>query len=408
VKIAQVDVDYDYSSTGKIVTDLVSVYTKSGHSSIAYYGRGRTSRCENAHRISSKSEVLLNVLGTRITGLTDALSPLSARHLIKQLERFKPDIVHLHEMHGYFVNIRLLVNYLRLKSIPTVWTFHSEYMYTGKCGQSYDCEKWKVECKKCPLLREYPKSWFFDFTRHMFHKKKSMFSDFEQLHLVAPSEWLASRMRQSMVKDKNISVVHNGLDIELFSRRDTGQLRASLGLTNEYVVLTVGSDLMSERKGGKWILELARRNPNLNIVFIMIGIKKLPQDIPDNVRMIPHIFDQSLLAEYYSLSNVLVLLSERETFSMVCAESLACGTPVIGFDAGAPKEVALPGFGEFVPYANLDDLESLLLKVQSGEISLKSSTECEQFARENYSKERMAKEYFSIYQQLLTRNSGEK
>lgn len=405
MRIAQVDVNYNFSSTGKIVADLVTGLGDLGHSTMACFGRGPDSKNDNVHRISSRAEVLVHALGTRVSGLTGGFSPLSTRRLIEHLEHFMPDVLHLHDLHGYFVNIRPLIDYLKAKRIPTVWTFHSEFMYTGKCGHAFDCEKWKTECHNCPDLKGYPKSLFFDFTTRMFQEKQSMFADFEQVHLVAPSEWLANRMRQSIVRDKPISVVHNGLDIATFYRRDTKELRSSLRLTNEYVVLSVGSNLLSELKGGRWVLELAKRNPNADMVFVMVGVEQVPKQIPANVKMIPRIFNQNLLAEYYSLADVLLLTSTKETFSMVCAESLACGTPVIGFDSGAPKEVALPGFGEFVPYSDLEALESLLLRVKTGEVPLMSSTECEQFARARYSKDSMVKAYESIYQQLINRHT---
>lgn len=406
MKIAQVDVNYNFSSTGKIVADLVTGLDDLGHSTTAYFGRGPDSGNDNVYRISSSAEVLLHALGTRITGLTDNFSPLSTRRLIEHFEHFMPDVVHLHDLHGYYVNIRPVVDYLKARRIPTVWTFHCEFMYTGKCGHAFDCEKWKTECKNCPDLRGYPKSWFFDFTTRMFREKQALFADFERLHLVAPSEWLANRMRQSIVRHKPISVVPNGLDVATFCRGDTKGLRSSLGLTKEYVVLSVGADLLSERKGGRWVLELARRNPSAGIVFVMVGVEKMPKQTPPNVRMIPRIFDQNLLAQYYSLADVLLLTSTKETFSMVSAESLACGTPVIGFDSGAPKEVALPGFGEFVPYPDVGALESLLLRVKTGETALRSSTECERFARARYSKDSMVKAYESIYRQLINKHLG--
>jgi len=406
MKIAQVDVNYNFSSTGKIVADLITGLGDLGHSTMARFGRGPDSKNDNVHRISSRAEVLLHALGTRVTGLTGGFSPLATRRLIEHFENFMPDVVHLHDLHGYYINIRPLIEYLKAKRIPTVWTFHSEFMYTGKCGHAFDCEKWKTECNNCPDLKGYPKSWFFDFTTRMFREKQALFADFERVHLVAPSEWLADRMRQSIVRDKPISVVHNGLDIATFYRRDTKELRSSLRLTNEYVVLSVGSNLLSELKGGRWVLELAKRNPNADMVFVMVGVEQVPKQIPRNVRMIPRILDQNLLAEYYSLADVLLLTSTKETFSMVSAESLACGTPVIGFDSGAPKEVALPGFGEFVTYSDLEALESLLLRVKTGEAILKSSTECEQFARARYSKDSMVKAYESIYRQLMDKHLG--
>lgn len=405
MKIAQVDVNYNFSSTGKIVAQLGSGLDAMGHSTMVCFGRGPDIEAGNVHRISSKAEVLAHVLGTRITGLTDYFSPLSTRRLIEHFKKFKPDVVHLHDLHGYFLNITSVVDFLKINRIPTVWTFHCEFMYTGKCGFAFNCEKWKTECNNCPSLRDYPKSLFFDFTTSMFQEKQRMFANFENLHLVAPSEWLANRMRQSIVQDKHISVIHNGLDITTFRRRLTTKLKSSLGLTNEFIVLSVGADLLSERKGGKWVLELAKRNLDTDIVFVMVGVDEAPNIFLPNVRIISRVLDQDKLAEYYSMADVLLLTSERETFSMVCAESLACGLPVIGFDSGAPTEVALPGFGKFVPYANIAALEALLFCVRSGQAGLMSPTECEKFARDRYSKETMIKRYESIYQKLINHHS---
>lgn len=401
MKIMQVDVNYAFSSTGKIVADLVSGLNELGHTTSAFYGRGANSNLENVHKISSDFEVVLHALSTRLTGLTDGFSPLSTNRLIAHIESFKPDIIHLHDLHGYYLNIEDLVVYLKRKKIPTVWTFHCEFMYTGKCGYAFDCVKWKTECDQCPRLNDYPQSLFFDFTNRMFLEKKKMFDDFHLLHIVSPSEWLADRIRQSIVGNKKLSVIYNGIDTEIFYKRSTSLIKSEFNIGDQFVALSVGSDLLSSRKGGKWILELARRVFSKNILFIMVGVDQVPKNIPNNVRIVHRINDQDLLAEYYSVADVLLLTSEKETFSMVSAESLACGTPIIGFDSGAPKEVALPGYGQFVSYADLNALESLLHAVKEGEVKFMSSNECINFARRRYSKNTMVDAYLRVYQSLL-------
>jgi glycosyltransferase involved in cell wall biosynthesis len=233
----------------------------------------------------------------------------------------------------------------------------------------------------------------------MFDQKRSMFEGFDHLQLTAPSCWLADRMRESaIVGDKSITVVPNGLDIDVFHPRESDALRVQLGLTDEYIVLSVGSNLLSEIKGGRWVLELAKRNPEM--VFIMVGVEAPPASIPPNLKLIPCIYNQNLLAEYYSMADVLLLTSSKETFSMVSAESLACGTPVIGFDSGAPKEVAPPGFGKFVPYADLNGLESLLRKTKTGLLPMKTAEECQEFAVRRYAKDVMVTAYEGIYRQM--------
>lgn len=399
MKIALVDVNYQSSSTGKIVDDLVTCLEGGGHSTLAFFGRGEDPLLARVHKISPGVEVALHALGTRLTGLTGCYSPIATRRLIRLLSDYQPDIVHLHDLHGYFLNIRELVAYLKSNSIPTIWTFHCEFMYTGKCGYAFDCNKWKSQCGNCPNLHDYPKSWFFDFTAKMFEQKRQMFVGFDNLHLTAPSLWLANRMRESaIVGDKHITVVPNGLDIDVFRPRESDALRAQLGLTDKFIALSVGSNLFSEIKGGRWVLELAKRNPEM--AFVMVGVEASPATVPENIKLIPHLYNQYLLAEYYSMADVLLLTSAKETFSMVSAESLACGTPVIGFDSGAPKEVAPPGYGEFVPYADLNGLESLLRRAKNGMLFMKSAKECEKFAVCCYAKDIMVKAYEGIYSQM--------
>ena len=172
MKIALIDVNFDYSSSGKIVSTLHDELINRGNSVKSFYGRGPTLIKKNVVKISSRVEFVFHVIAARISGLLDIFSPFSTYKLIKNLESFKPDIVHLHELHGYYINTYELLNYLKKKNIPIVWTFHCEYMMTGKCGFSETCNKWKLECDKCPKLREYPASLLFDFTKYMFNKKK--------------------------------------------------------------------------------------------------------------------------------------------------------------------------------------------------------------------------------------------
>ena len=399
MKIAQIDVNYGSSSTGKIVSDLRVGLEESGHSVQAFFGRGPVSNIDAAHKISHDLEVGLHVLGTRVTGFTGDYSPMATRNLIKALDTYKPDLVHLHDLHGYFVNINTVVNYLKKNNIPTVWTFHCEFMYTGNCGYALDCDKWQTHCEACPSLAEYPKTWFFDRTAKMFDVKYKMFDDFENLHIVSPSDWLARRIRKSVIAgSKDISVISNGLDLDVFYPRDPNDLRSNLKLKDQFTVLSVGSNFWSKLKGGEWILKLAERMPQ--VLFVMVGVDSRPNLAPDNVHMIPPVRDQNLLAEYYSAADVLLLTSSHETFSMVTAESLACGTPVVGFDSGAPKEVAPNGYGSFVTHGDIEGLQ-VYITGHMKQSNKKQSSKYSDFAKKMYSKERMVQKYESIYKNLV-------
>ena len=402
MKIALVDVNYGESSTGKILADLVAGLEQRGHRATAFYGRGEdTAEAAVACRISSPWEVRFHALATRVTGFTDGFSPLATRKLLNMLDHLDPDVVHLHDLHGYFVNIGELCAYLKRRRIATIWTFHSEFMYTGRCGYAMECEGWRTGCRHCPDLSRYPASWLFDFAGRMFADKQALFADFERLALAAPSHWLARRMGESMVGNRPIDVVANGLDTHVFRPRNVSALRTEMGLEDKYCVLTVGAGLMSERKGGRWVIELAKRFASEKVAFLMIGVDQIPAELPANVIMHPRIADQNRLAEFYSLGDVLLLPSEKETFSMVSAEALACGLPVIGFDSGAPKEVAPAGYGSFVPYGDLDGLEALLRNVRQGLGGLQVRSACVEFAARHYSVESMVAGYEAIYQRMI-------
>ncbi len=402
VKIALLDVNYGSSSSGKIVSILHDELVKQGYDVKSFYGRGPKVRKLNVHKISTRLEFIFHVLATRLTGLIDIFSPFSTNKLIKFLDIFKPDLIHLHELHGYYINTYKLLKYLKEKKIPIIWTFHCEYMFTGKCGFAENCNKWKTECNQCPKLREYPSSLFFDFTKLLFYKKKKILTEIDKIHFTAPTKWLADRMLQSIIKNKSISVVPNAVDLNIFKNNKDLISKEDVNISKDsYVVLSVGADLMSDRKGGKWVFNLARKNLDKNIIFLMIGAYNLNIEPPKNVKIISYLKDKTSLAKYYSIADVFLLTSSSESFSMVCAESLACGTPIIGFDSGAPLEIVREDFGKFVKYGDIESLNILLNNIINKKVIFEDSKVCSKFITNAYSEFNMTKKYIEIYKKIL-------
>jgi len=397
MKVLMVDVNYNFSSTGKIVHDLTAQLRMEGHVVEASYGRGKETNEAGLFKIASGVEVVLDATLSRISGMVGYFSPLATRRLIAQVERFNPDVVHLHELHGYYVNIFDFINYLKCKGIKVVWTFHCEFMYTGRCGYANECEKWKDTCHSCPQLSEYPKSLLFDFSEKMHLEKKELFEGFENLVIVAPSNWLARRISESFLVNKRIQVINNGIDTDVFKPTEFEFLKIRHSLSDEFVAISVAPDLMSDRKGGKWVVELAERYLGENIKFILIGVTVLEAVWPDNVIALPLLTSQYELAAYYSMADITILSSRKETFSMVTAESLACGTPILGFDSGAPPEVAPSGYGYFVEYGDLNALGSMLMDFVNGKPLYSSEDACVEFSSSNYSKRKMFSSYTSLY-----------
>lgn len=407
MKILLIDVNYKHSSTGKIVYDLSESLKSDGYTSKVLYGRGDNINDESAYRVAPSSEVFFHAAMTRITGLVGNYSFLATKNVIEEIKKFKPDVVHLHELHGYYINIESIVNYLSDYNIPVVWTFHCEFMYTGKCGHAYECEQWKTECRKCPQLKEYPASLYLDFTNYMFNKKKQYMQNLEQLYIVTPSQWLANRVKESFLKNKFITVIPNGIETsDIFYPRDYKHLVLKHSLKDKKVILAIAPDIMDERKGGKWVLEIAKRFTD-DYCFIMIGVEDDLINVPNNVITIKRTNNQHELAEYYSVADLLLLTSVKETFSLVTAESLACGTPVVGFDSGAPKEVAPKGYGRFVDYGDIDSLSNIIIDFYSKKLNLHDSNECRRFAVSNYSKDKMYLNYLNLYKHIVKKDKHE-
>ena len=404
MKILLIDVNCKQGSTGKIVYDLYKGCNLIGYTAAVCYGRGTVVEESNILKFSRDIEMYAHAFLTRITGLTGCYSFFATQRLLKFIESFKPDVVHIHELHAYFVNIRPLLNYLKKNGIKTVWTFHCEFMYTGKCGHAYECEKWKTECGKCPNIKGYPSSFFFDFTKKMFNEKKMLFNHYNNLTIVTPSQWLADRVNLSFLNKKDIKIVHNGIDTQnIFKPRNFERLKLKHAILKEKIVLTIASGLLSEQKGGRYILEIAKRMKGENIKFILIGVDKTSEKFDSNVIALGRTANQMELAEYYSMADITVLPSKKETFSLICAESLACGTPIIGFDSGAPSEVAPEGYGIFVPYGNVNEMEIVLRLALNNRNNLRDSYECVRFSRERYDKSVMVNKYIDIYKNIMLR-----
>lgn len=402
MKILQIDVNCKNSSTGKIVYDLYKDLNVLGHEIMICYGRGALVNENNIYKFGLNIETCTHALLTRVTGFTGVFSPLSTYKLIKILDEFKPDIVHIHELHGYFVNISTVINYLKEKKINTVWTFHCEFMYTGKCGYSYECEKWKTECNKCPHLSDYPASLFFDFTRTMFYQKKKLFENFENLKIVTPSKWLANRVKESFLKDKDICVIHNGIDTQnIFYSRSFDHLKKKHNLQNEKIVISVAPNIMDERKGGRFVLEIAKKLSSENIKFILIGVEDTKEIFDNNIIALGRTTNQIELAEYYSMADIFLICSKKENFPTTCIESLSCGTPIIGFDEGGTKETAPNEYGIFIEDNNINLISKKINDVLTNRITLKSKKECSIFAKKVYSKEVMIENYLILYKEMM-------
>lgn len=398
MRVLYINVNCKSNSTGKIVYDLYTQTRQAGYEAAVCFGRGPLVEEPDIYKFGLDWETLLHALLTRVTGLTGCWSFFSTRRLLRFIDRYQPDVVHMHELHAYFVNLQPLYDYLAGHQIPVVYTCHCEFAYTGKCGHAFECEGWKSGCGNCPQVKDYPKSMFFDFTSRMFRQKRNQWEKLRNVVITTPSRWLADRVKQSFLGQRDIRVVHNGINTaQIFHPSETEALRKEHGLTDEKIVLAVAPRLMHERKGGGWVVKLAQMMKDENVKFFMIGVENLKEEFPDNVVAMGKVTDQQKLAAYYSMADCFVICSEKETFSLTCAESLCCGTPVAGFCAGAPETIFMQPQALFAPYGDLDCLAKYVRNQLNADFD---RAELAQKMQLLYSGDNMYRQFETIYKEL--------
>jgi len=340
MKVLYIDVNCKNSSTGNIVYNLHQQCKLNNIESAVCYGRGPKIKESNIYKFGSDIETCLHAFLTRITGYTGCYSYFSTRRLIKYIKRFKPDVVHIHELHAYFVNIKQLLMYLKKNNVPTVFTNHCEFLYTGKCGHAKSCNKYSENCGHCPLLKEYPKSILFDHTKHMLKVKRKIFEGWDNIFIVSPSNWLNNKINNSFLKNKKRIVIHNGINTEIFNYKGKNNKKK--------IVLSVAPNIFSTNKGGYKILEIAKQLDNEDIEFVLVGATKPFPIVPKNVKIYGLIDDKQELAKMYSNADCFLILSEYENFPTTCLEAQCCGTKVVGYDVGGVKETTISNCGILV------------------------------------------------------------
>lgn len=403
-KILQINSVYGVGSTGRLTKDLHHALAKDGLESTVLYGRGPNTQDEGVIRVCSDLYGKAQSLTSRLTGLSYGGCLLSTAMILRTLDREQPDIVHLQCVNEHFVNIYRLVSWLRDNRIRTVLTLHADFMFTANCGSSLECEGWRDGCLACPDVKRATKSLLLNRTAESYDRLKDAFDGFgNRLSVVSVSPWLMERAKSSpMLRSFKHSTIMNGVDANVFKPTDSQEVRWMYDLGERKIVLHVTAqfdDSPGYLKGGSYVFELARRMTNDLVTFVVIGPSRIAGSVPDNVLMLGKLSDGNELARWYSAASCTLLTSKQETFSLVCAESLCCGTPVVGFRAGGPESIAYPAASTFESHGDLDALESCvreaILAKRDQRISIAEQ------ARLLYAKEVMVRRYEEEYRRML-------
>lgn len=402
MKILQINCVYKFGSTGKIVDSIGQALRNQGHEVFTCYGNGDSNYDMFSQKICTNFEHKLNALLLRVIGIPYGGVYFSNAKFEKIVLKYHPDVVHVHCINGRMINVYRLFKFLGKNGIKTVVTLHAEIFHTAGCSHAYDCEKYKTQCENCEWYKTWTNSFFFERAKLSWSLMNNAFSYFDpnKLIVTAVSPWLAERAKQSAILRKRpVEYVPNGVDTDIFHYKGTKHL---IGIEHyDNVVLFVSAYFGTEEddlKGGSYLIQIANCMPKIKFVVVASQIAKGLPPLPSNIQIWGKAKDQVELAQLYSEADVSIVLSRRETFSMVTAESLCCGTPVVGFKAGGPESIALATYSEFVDYGNVNAMKDSIFRWLKSEHD-KNLISAE--AADAYSKENMANCYMQIFNKMV-------
>lgn len=408
MKIVYINETCGTGSIGKLTLDLATEMRNRGNEVYFYYSKETTDSYAST-QIGNKVFRNIHAVFSRITGLQGYFSYVPTLKLILRLRKISPDIIHLQNLHANYINLCLLFNYIKRYKISTVVTLHDCWFYTGKCTYYVpaNCEKWQKECGNCPLLHKdnVNPTLFFDMTKKCLRDKKKWLLGIEKLAVIGVSEWVTNEAAQSFLSVRNPLTIKNWIDQSIFYPKKSDTLRSHLGLEDKFVVLMVSSRI-SRIKGYDILIHLAKV---LDVSYQIVVIGKNSDNllIPNNVIHIPYTRSITDLAEYYSMADVCVNTTKYETFGMVTAEALCCGTPVIVFNNTASPELISDGCGYVIDEQNYaKEIVAALAKVkENGKTSY--SKKCIEVANSKFSKKNGIDSYVKLYEELVQMESGE-
>lgn len=388
-----------FGSTGKIMFGIADIIEKNGGETFCASAVTATNRrkepSHSYYKIGTYYSRKFNVLLSRITGKQNCFAKSATKKLLKEIDKFKPDIVHLHNLHGDYINLPLLFNYIKTNRIKVVWTLHDCWAFTGHCPHfaMVKCDKWKSGCYKCPQYSIYPKS-LFDNSKKMYRLKKRLFTGIENMTIVTPSEWLAGLVRQSFLKDYPVTVINNGINLSVFKPTES-DFREKYGISADKKILLGVAFGWGVRKGLDVFIELYNRLSAEKYQIVLVGTdKKTDKQLPKGIISIHRTQNQTELAEIYTAADLFVNPTREEVLGMVNIEANACGTPVITFKTGGSPECISEKSGAVVDCDDIAALEREIKRIC--ETSPFNKEDCIESAKKFDENERFL-EYVNLY-----------
>ena len=404
IKIYQINLFYKLGSTGNLIFDLFQIATKNDIE-MRIAARNSDGEYNEYYKCTSRREKTVHSILSRITGLQGYFSKQSTLDLIDDIKRYEPDLIHLHNLHGHYINLGILFQFLREYEKPIIWTLHDCWAFTGNCAY-YTCEQctqWKQSegCNHCPNKRNYPFSYFFDRSHKMFQDKKNLYGKGMDINFVCVSNWLRYELLQSFLYVYKARTIYNYVDTSVFKIME--EIRSNKD-NNQIILLGVCS-VWSKLKGIEEIIHLSFNLPK-NMYIILIGhMNKIYRKMckKSGIRLVGKLSSKEELIKYYNKADYVLSLSKAETFGMTVAEGQSCGTPAIVLNSTGIKELVDDNTGILI---DRYDSNEIIEKINIFESNKKKRSQfyCRTKAELFYSKERQCQKYIELYKELAKKN----
>lgn len=391
----QINVTANWGSTGMIAEGIGQVALDKGWRSVIAYGRGHPSSSSELIRIGTDLDMRVHALYSRLLDNQGLMSARATRKLVGQIETLKPDIIHLHNIHGYYLNYPILFNFLKNAKIPIVWTLHDCWSFTGHCAHfvTADCYKWESGCADCPLKSSYPKSIFLDKSCRNYIKKRDSFCSVANMTFVPVSRWIDGYLKESFLKNYPSTIIHNGIDTDLFKPQNQGA-------NNEIFKILGVASVWDKSKGLDGFIELSKMVSSDSQIVLVGVTKEQMKLLPDNIVAVERTNDVGELVNLYSSSDVFVNLTYADTFPTTNLEALACGTPVITYRTGGSPEAVSEDTGLVVTQGDLQGVLNAINEIKRNG-KKQYTTKCRERAVRLFRKEDRYNDYIRLYDSIL-------
>lgn len=401
-KILQINVVANSGSTGHITEGIAEVMINKGWTCYTAYGRWANPSKTILYKIDRKYEIYVHFCMARLLGRNGLASKNATKRLINVIRKINPDLIQLHNIHGYYISYPILFQYLSTLNIPIVWTLHDCWAFTGHCVHytAVNCKKWMTLCSHCTNLKTYPCS-LIDRSKKNYETKKQNFTLLNNLTIVVVSHWLGNEVKRSFLSKFPVKVIQNGVDTDVF-RPIKSDIKYRYKIEDKFVILGVATQ-WSERKGLNDFLTLAKLLSDDEII-ILVGLNKRQlHQLPSNIIGIPKTENVLELVQLYAGADLFVNCSVEETFGLTTIESMACGTPVVVYDSTACPEIVTKETGFVIQPHDVSAIYNAILSIKRTGKG-KYVGLCRTYAKLNFDKRKKFNEYAILYDELLSEN----